>query len=120
MQKASRLLETTPAGVAEIAKRVGYDNQAAFSKAFKRSIWWRRGRIAGRRRWGVSRGFARPARVPEFPPRIAELTTTQYFDARGKIPRSPSPPLEKNGHYQAALPWLSRIVEEHVRFGSAA
>jgi len=36
MQKASRLLETTPAGVAEIAKRVGYEAEAAFSKAFKR------------------------------------------------------------------------------------
>jgi AraC-like DNA-binding protein len=36
MQKASRLLETGPAGVAEVAKRVGYDAEAAFSKAFKR------------------------------------------------------------------------------------
>ena len=36
MQKASRLLETSPAGVAEIAKKVGYDAEAAFSKAFKR------------------------------------------------------------------------------------
>ena len=38
MQKASRLLETSHAGVAEIAKRVGYDAEAAFSKAFKRWI----------------------------------------------------------------------------------
>ena len=38
MQKASRLLETSHAGVAEIAKRVGYDAKAAFSKAFKRWI----------------------------------------------------------------------------------
>jgi len=38
MQKASRLLETSPAGVAEVAKRVGYDAEAAFSKAFKRRI----------------------------------------------------------------------------------
>lgn len=38
MQKASRLLETSPAGVAEVAKRVGYDAEAAFSKAFKRWI----------------------------------------------------------------------------------
>jgi AraC-like DNA-binding protein len=38
MQKASRLLETSQAGVAEIAKRVGYDAEAAFSKAFKRWI----------------------------------------------------------------------------------
>ena len=37
-QKASRLLETSPAGVAEVAKRVGYDAEAAFSKAFKRWI----------------------------------------------------------------------------------
>jgi transcriptional regulator GlxA family with amidase domain len=38
MQKASRLLETSHAGVAEVAKRVGYDAEAAFSKAFKRWI----------------------------------------------------------------------------------
>jgi AraC-like DNA-binding protein len=38
MPKASRLLETSPAGVAETAKRVGYDAEAAFSKAFKRWI----------------------------------------------------------------------------------
>jgi AraC-like DNA-binding protein len=38
MQKASRLLETSQAGVAEVAKRVGYDAEAAFSKAFKRWI----------------------------------------------------------------------------------
>ena len=38
MEKASRLLETSPAGVAEVAKRVGYDAEAAFSKAFKRWI----------------------------------------------------------------------------------
>jgi AraC-like DNA-binding protein len=38
MQKASRLLETSPACVAEVAKRVGYDAEAAFSKAFKRWI----------------------------------------------------------------------------------
>jgi AraC-like DNA-binding protein len=35
MQKASRLLETSQAGVAEVAKRVGYDAEAAFPKAFK-------------------------------------------------------------------------------------
>ena len=38
MQKASRLLETSHAGLAVIAKRVGYDAEAAFSKAFKRYI----------------------------------------------------------------------------------
>jgi AraC-like DNA-binding protein len=37
-QKASRLLKTSPAGVADVAKRVGYDAEAAFSKAFKRWI----------------------------------------------------------------------------------
>jgi AraC-like DNA-binding protein len=36
--EASRLLETSSAGVAEVAKRVGYDAEAAFSKAFKRWI----------------------------------------------------------------------------------
>jgi AraC-like DNA-binding protein len=36
MEKASRLLETSHAGLAAIAKRVGYDAEAAFSKAFKR------------------------------------------------------------------------------------
>ena len=29
------MLETSPAGVAEVAKRVGYDAEAAFSKAFQ-------------------------------------------------------------------------------------
>src|SRR2546427_163812 len=38
MQKASRLLETSPAGVAEVAKRIDYDAEAAVSKAFKRWI----------------------------------------------------------------------------------
>jgi AraC-like DNA-binding protein len=38
MQKASLLLETSHAGVAEVAKCVGYDAEAAFSKAFKRWI----------------------------------------------------------------------------------
>jgi AraC-like DNA-binding protein len=38
MQKASRLLETRHASVAEVAKRVGYDAEAAFSKAFKRWV----------------------------------------------------------------------------------
>ena len=36
MQKASRLIETSHAGLAVIGKRVGYDAEAAFSKAFKR------------------------------------------------------------------------------------
>ncbi len=36
MQKAARLLREGQGGLAEIAGRVGYDNEAAFSKAFKR------------------------------------------------------------------------------------
>jgi AraC-like DNA-binding protein len=56
MQKASRLLETSPAGVAEVAKRVGYDAEAAFSKAFKRWIGVTRG--AYRRTW-ESRDYPR-------------------------------------------------------------
>ncbi|MGH9317548.1 MAG: AraC family transcriptional regulator [Thermoanaerobaculia bacterium] len=38
MQRATRLLRTGQASVGEIARRVGYDAEAAFSKAFKRSI----------------------------------------------------------------------------------
>jgi len=38
MQKASRLLETSQAGIAMVAKRVGYEAEAAFSKAFKRHM----------------------------------------------------------------------------------
>ena len=51
VQKASRLLKTSPAGVVEVAKRVGYDAEAAFSKAFKRWIGVAPG--AYRRRAGV-------------------------------------------------------------------
>jgi AraC-like DNA-binding protein len=36
MQKASRLLRTTSAGIRDIAGRVGYTTEAAFSKTFKR------------------------------------------------------------------------------------
>jgi len=36
MAKASRLLHTSAASVGEVASRVGYDAEAAFSKAFKR------------------------------------------------------------------------------------
>jgi AraC-like DNA-binding protein len=36
MQKAARLLRIGSAGISEIATRVGYDTEAAFSKAFKR------------------------------------------------------------------------------------
>ena len=36
MDLASGLLRTTNLGVAEIAERVGYESEAAFSRAFKR------------------------------------------------------------------------------------
>jgi AraC-like DNA-binding protein len=57
MQKASRLLETSDAGVAEVAKRVGYDAEAAFSKAFKRWIGVAPGAY---RRTSESRGHPQP------------------------------------------------------------
>ena len=36
MQKATRLLRTGAASIADVASRVGYEAEAAFSKAFKR------------------------------------------------------------------------------------
>jgi len=60
MQIASRLLETSHAGVAEVAKRVGYDAEAAFSKAFKRWI----GVAPGAYRRSESRGQATPIPRP--------------------------------------------------------
>ena len=50
---ASGLLRTTDLTVAEIAGRVGYDSEAAFSRAFKRWLgsapahWRAEGRTAG-------------------------------------------------------------------------
>jgi AraC-like DNA-binding protein len=38
LRKAASMLRASTAGIAEIAERVGYDSEAAFSKAFKRSI----------------------------------------------------------------------------------
>jgi transcriptional regulator GlxA family with amidase domain len=38
MDKATRLLRTSNASIGEVAARVGYDAEAAFSKAFKRRI----------------------------------------------------------------------------------
>ena len=51
MQLAASLLSSTSAGLGEIAERVGYGSEAAFSKAFKRTVGttpadWRRGRRA--------------------------------------------------------------------------
>jgi transcriptional regulator GlxA family with amidase domain len=50
MDLASGLLRTTNLGVAEIAERVGYDSEAAFSRAFKRAFGkapahWRMGSL---------------------------------------------------------------------------
>ncbi len=38
LRKAATMLRASTAGIAEIAANVGYDSEAAFSKAFKRSI----------------------------------------------------------------------------------
>jgi AraC-like DNA-binding protein len=47
MQLASNLLRTTAAAVAAVAADVGYESEAAFSRAFKRAVGippaaWRR------------------------------------------------------------------------------
>jgi AraC-like DNA-binding protein len=52
MQAAGRLLLETRAPIASIALDVGYDSEAAFSRAFKRLVGkppaaWRRERTAG-------------------------------------------------------------------------
>jgi AraC-like DNA-binding protein len=49
MQLAATLLSTTAAGLAEVAERVGYGSEAAFSRAFKRLVGvapavWRQGK----------------------------------------------------------------------------
>jgi AraC-like DNA-binding protein len=54
MQLASELLTSTQATLAEIAERVGYGSEAAFSRAFKRLVGvspahWREGRRSHRR-----------------------------------------------------------------------
>jgi AraC-like DNA-binding protein len=51
MHLAEELLATTDVGVAAIARRVGYDSEEAFSRAFKRArglspTYWRAGRSA--------------------------------------------------------------------------
>jgi len=38
MQLASNLLRSTSEGLAVIAERVGYESEAAFSRAFKKSV----------------------------------------------------------------------------------
>lgn len=67
MQLAANLLSTTPAGLAEIAGRVGYGSEAALSRAFKRWVGvapadWRRGRRAAPRGGGGrARSLGRPS-----------------------------------------------------------
>jgi AraC-like DNA-binding protein len=58
MHVAAELLVSTELGVAQVARRVGYDSEEAFSRAFKRSLgsspstWRTSGRDAGRvRTW---------------------------------------------------------------------
>jgi AraC-like DNA-binding protein len=51
MQLATRLLESTGVGVAQVAAEVGYESEAAFNRAFKKFVGvppgaWRRGRQA--------------------------------------------------------------------------
>lgn len=47
LQLAARSLESTPRGVAEIAADVGYESEAAFSRAFKREFGQPPGRYRG-------------------------------------------------------------------------
>jgi len=60
MATASRLLQTSTASVGEVATRVGYDAEAAFSKAFKR---WN-GIAPGAYRRRVRDASARPSPLP--------------------------------------------------------
>ena len=82
MQKASRLLETSPAGVAEIAKRVGYDAEAAFSKAFKRWIGVAPGGYRRRAQMRVNGSFARPAETLNS--RVIRSASTILLSGLGK------------------------------------
>jgi AraC-like DNA-binding protein len=49
---ASRLLESTSRGVAEIAAEVGYESEAAFNRAFKREFGQPPGRYRNNRKAG--------------------------------------------------------------------
>jgi AraC-like DNA-binding protein len=62
MQMAAGLLSGGVAGIAEIAQEVGYESEAAFSRAFKKVVGtppatWRRQRSAGTQAGGAARAL---------------------------------------------------------------
>jgi transcriptional regulator GlxA family with amidase domain len=59
LQLAARSLENTPRGVAEIGAEVGYESEAAFSRAFKREF----GRPPGQYRLNHKSSCSRSAEV---------------------------------------------------------
>ena len=87
MQMAATLLRTTPAGLAEIAERVGYGSEAALSRAFKRSLgvapaYYRRDPAQDRQdRIGSGRSATRPGR-----PVILIRARSLYLQSRGDNP----------------------------------
>jgi transcriptional regulator GlxA family with amidase domain len=59
LQRAANLLRSSRLGVAEVATRVGYDSEAAFSRAFRRHVGepparWREQTTASNAREGAS------------------------------------------------------------------
>ena len=65
MQLAAASLRDTDAKVVDIADQVGYENEAAFSRAFRRAVGespaaWRRARRAERTRQAVPQGSPDP------------------------------------------------------------
>ena len=53
MQKAQRLLRDGRVPLSDVATRVGYDSEAAFSKAFKRAVGAAPGAYRRRARLGL-------------------------------------------------------------------
>ncbi len=49
MQKAMQLLEQRDKKIVDVARSVGYESDAAFSKAFKRVVWTTPGEYLKRR-----------------------------------------------------------------------
>ena len=60
MQVAAGLLRDTPAKVLEVALAVGYESEAAFSRAFKRAVGVAPGAWRGGRRPGIGAAAASP------------------------------------------------------------